>query len=343
MESPNLSKQRKLVFYVLTIALVAVFLEGLGWAYVLIKQARKPSLMEDDHFGWVTIPNVNSKREMPPYGIVEYSTLEDGFRVFGDTAGSRKVMVVGDSYTQARVVNDGRTYYQELGRRLDSEVFAFGSGGWGTFQQFMMIDRYVDEIRPDVVVWQMHGNDFYDNSWRLAATAGVSNYMVRPFYENGRAVYRYPHLSPIVRAILPRSVFLQVFSKYLRLLQPRTRWVEIDDPLMLESKYATASILDLAQKRLGSTPVVAFSASQKTGAPVNVALRELAEDAGFMFTTAPLDSVRAAESRGVVVNGRPYDAHWNDTGHQIAGAALADVLAPLLEAGVNSDSASANR
>ncbi|MGI9499777.1 MAG: hypothetical protein ACR2P3_07050, partial [Geminicoccaceae bacterium] len=60
---------------------------------------------------------------------VDYSTNEFGSRLWGDSSSSRpKVMIVGDSFTDAQEVSDDKTYYAVLKSKMDVEVFAYGVG-----------------------------------------------------------------------------------------------------------------------------------------------------------------------------------------------------------------------
>jgi len=66
-------------------------------------------------------------------------------------------------------VSDEDTYYAIIKRKLDAEVFAYGAGGFGTLQEYMILDRYVDMIHPSLILWQFCLNDFITTTrhWRL--------------------------------------------------------------------------------------------------------------------------------------------------------------------------------
>ena len=51
--------------------------------------------------------------------------------------------------TQALDASDDQTYFSIAGKILGSTVFAYGCSGYGTLQEYMILDRYIDEIRPD--------------------------------------------------------------------------------------------------------------------------------------------------------------------------------------------------
>jgi hypothetical protein len=84
----------------------------------------------------------------------------NGFRMFGDlNSGKPRVLVIGDSDTQAIEVSDDNTYYAILKQRLDIEVFAYGARGYGTLQELMILEKYYDVIKPDLVLWQYSIDD----------------------------------------------------------------------------------------------------------------------------------------------------------------------------------------
>ena len=68
-----------------------------------------------------------------------------GFRMFGNvSSGKPRVFVIGDSFTQATDVSDDKTYYAIVKRLLNVEVFAYGGGGYGSLQECMILDKYIE-------------------------------------------------------------------------------------------------------------------------------------------------------------------------------------------------------
>jgi hypothetical protein len=72
-------------------------------------------------------------------------------------------------------------------------IFAYGGGGYGTLQEYMILDRYVDKINPDMVLWQFCANDLIINSHELeSASFSNNNQMKRPYYENDQIKWLFP-------------------------------------------------------------------------------------------------------------------------------------------------------
>ena len=52
-------------------------------------------------------------------------------------------------------------------KELGIEVFAYGAGGYGTLQEYLILDEVIDEIQPTTMFWQFCNNDFTDNDHAL--------------------------------------------------------------------------------------------------------------------------------------------------------------------------------
>jgi lysophospholipase L1-like esterase len=97
-----------------------------------------------------------------------------------------RIAVLGDSYTEAIQVEEGRRYTSLLQETLNSrgglrgqsvEVLNFGVSGYGTCQELMLLENTVLRYRPDIVLLQfMTGNDVLDN------TRALSGDPMRPYF-----------------------------------------------------------------------------------------------------------------------------------------------------------------
>ena len=178
------------------------------------------SIVLDDTLGWRAragyqdlhvVTQTTSKGVKYP---VKRTQKEYGFRMFGDLRSTRpKVFVIGDSFTQAVQVSDDDTYYASLKDTLGVEVFAYGAGGYGTLQEYMILDQYVDMIKPTLILWQFCGNDFINNDPALeTASLFNNNGLKRPYWVDGHVVYLLPKAwSASVR------IFAQRHSRFLYL------------------------------------------------------------------------------------------------------------------------------
>lgn len=99
-------------------------------------------------------------------------------------AGTFRVAVLGDSYSEAMHVALEDTYWHLLDQKLESchpgkkvEVLNFGVAGYGTAQQYVVLEQVALKYRPDLVLLQFtNGNDVRNNSRALEPEKE------RPFY-----------------------------------------------------------------------------------------------------------------------------------------------------------------
>ncbi len=76
-----------------------------------------------------------------------------GKMVFGNPRSEKlKILIIGDSYTHGLGVKRKEMYYTTLKRELNAEIFAYSAIGYGTLQEGMVLDRYLEDIRPDLIL-----------------------------------------------------------------------------------------------------------------------------------------------------------------------------------------------
>ncbi len=351
-------KKTKSVLFKLTIAIAStlltlLILEGVVRLYFTINPAYRPRLAEEvipagtmrpeKTLGWETVPNQTYQIETTdacdnPY-IIEYTASRDGFRFYPETTKGNKprILIIGDSFTMAAEVSNDDTYYAHIAKTLDADTYVIGTGGFGTLQEYMLLDRYLDDIHPDLVLWQFCTNDFINNSFELELRAPQNNNGIRRPYlkPDGKIVYAIPRNFPALRS------FANNYSKLLYLILLRLDRantaegdieVEIEvtgktHPLLLESRDTTATVFHKIQDRLAGTPLYVFCVDDKE--PYFTVACEMFERQEIPFISGIADSVKAVEVTGTCV--RAADGfHWNPTGHAIVGEALADYLSTHL-------------
>jgi lysophospholipase L1-like esterase len=279
-----------------------------------------------------------------------YSDPELGWRgvaVMGDPSSPRpKILVVGDSFTtpDPHFVKAPDMYYSVLGHLLDAEIFAYGSGGYGTLQELMIIDRYLPRVRPDLIVLQVHSNDFINNSWELERTSYFNNnLMKRPYLLDGAVDYKFPtHFSGVcffmaTHSRLAYEVTIGVHrlgafatqAGYLRSVEKQIWQDGLAYPPFRRAVDITDELIARITRRAAPTPVVVFYAEWDDGGPFYASWRAILRRREVRVCEDVGSSVRAAEVRGEVVR-PPDNTHWNVAGHVIAARALAGCLGPQL-------------
>lgn len=311
-----------------TFLIMLLLLEGVLRGFFYIKKKYTPNAREyTELLGWQTSANQVFSQNHPVFGAVNYSTGKHGFRNFGDINTEKlKVMVLGDSYTQAGQVSDGETYYQYLMNHSDSiELFAYGCGGYGSLQEYMIVDTYIDSIKPDLILWQFCSNDIINNSHTLESQSFMNNnLMTRPYLIDGEIKMLFPKRDQGFTGYLVQSSYLlRLINTRVNLMRAKSddsieKHLTDDHPLMVESKNTTKEIFEKLKTRIGNTPVITFSVDELWE---NV-FQEISESHGFNFVKGIPQKVNQAKEKGMVVDGTPLDAHWNNNGHSIAGASI---------------------
>jgi hypothetical protein len=270
---------------------------------------------------------------------VDISQDENGFRMFGNPSSDRlKVLVIGDSHTQAVSVSNDKTYYAVLKGLLDVEVFAYGASGYGSLQELMIFSKYFDRVRPDLVLWQYSANDLINNSPELEAASSINNNgLVRPYWINHRISYILPKKQGRgVRlfALQHCRICYMVLNRLDRLAAKIEKTVETETGIggrahaaFLRSLAVTDEIIEKVSKVAGRVPIVAFivGGSSPFGPEYIEGLREISRRHNIIPLTDIDEAILGAEKKGAIV--RAADgSHWNELGHDIAGRAIADSL-----------------
>jgi len=99
--------------------------------------------------------------------------------------GVYRIAVLGDEYSEAMAVPVQQTWWWQLPRELQRcgfqpdkllEVLNFGVGGYGTAQEYVLLETRAMRYQPDLVLLQFSPNDVIDNSRELTADKD------RPFF-----------------------------------------------------------------------------------------------------------------------------------------------------------------
>ena len=277
----KLSLRKRVCF---SLAILVAFIGLLECVVRVVNYARARAVgrVLDDELGWKTLPDVSWTHSRSGYGSVTFSTQRYGFRRFGDPkTEKKKLLVMGDSFTHGTTVNDGNTYYDYLEKHADNvEVFAYGCGGYGTLQEFMIVDEYFDEIQPDLIIWQFCGNDIMNNVYELERVADENNMMVRPYLRDGKVVRLYPSDKKGVYAWLSQHSHLFRFFEsrltigngdFTKLLNTSEILARQDRSRLARS--VTSEILQRLRARVGNTPIIGFTIGDDVSSKFLVDLR----------------------------------------------------------------------
>jgi hypothetical protein len=228
------------------------------------------------------------------------------------------------------------------------EIYAYGGSGFGSLQEFIILDKHIDEIQPSLILWQYCGNDFINNSFELERMSRVNNNgMRRPYMsEEGRVFYATPVAFWQLREFAnEKSRLLYFLLSRLDIVSAglaRTNWANtfqsetVEDAIERQGRghtgfsraaRITEQIMKKVRERAGNLPIFAFSADDES--PYYEELKRISKTVGIEFMAGVPEAVRRAEHEGLIVRAADR-AHWNEQGHAIVAERISEYLAKNL-------------
>lgn len=213
------------IFLIYTSYLIIIFLI---FDFSLEKNLNKNSIVEeDDEIGWlikanteINFPQQTFKRKK--YNAVYKSSNVRGFREFGKlNSKNESILVIGDSLTGGPHTSNEKMYYSVIkdifdDNNINLEWFVTGTGGYGTVQHFLLLEKYFKIIKPSIILHQFCVNDFFDNSIEISKlSTSHDQYYRRPFFENNKITKVDSNFAKIYRFLYKHSfVFKKVDQIY---------------------------------------------------------------------------------------------------------------------------------
>ena len=291
---------------------------------------RVGAIQLDAELGWRATENyeeslTGSTKGGKPYSV-HRSQGRHGFRHFGDVNSVKpKLLVIGDSFTQASAVSDTKTYAALVGKVLGMEVFAYGAGGYGTLQEYMILDRYFDEIKPDLILWQFCINDFINNDNELEQSSTINNNgLTRPYLVDGVIAQRSP--KPIGQQVREwinhHSRFLYFVVSRIDRLRAVTATDSVEYDIEAQGSghagfrravQVTDQLMGRVRARVGNTPIVAFSCDNTE--PYDAAFAAISAHHRIQYWSDVPGVIQEAVRKEEDV--QTPDDHWNELGHKL--------------------------
>lgn len=297
-----------------------------------------PTYVAITKYGWAvpadTVQHRTIEDTSGQFREVTTRYFQNGFKRWGkpDT-GKRKMFVIGDSITEAVQVSNGEEWYSYLENQLSNvELYVYGAGGYGSLQEYMVFDDYIDSIHPDLILWQYCSNDYDNNLYELdLLDYPHNNHAVRPYLEENKIVYRLP----LLYAKLRQYSFIadRLMKKYdIFIMSHRTRQdfrdlteADIVRRKLLEEKsyHVTVEIMKNVKKRAKEIPIYFFNPCANSFERD----QKLASETGIVFLSGIAEYMNERrEGREVKVRN---DGHWNKLGNQLAGERLVKMFNEL--------------
>ena len=174
------STQRRWVFRILAItcaSIVAVLLAEITLR-LFVPDTRSPYIY-DEFTGTRLEPGHKFVFQSEGYSsnVINSRGLRDREHTLKKPADTFRIAILGDSFSEAFQVAQENTFWSVLERDLQAtselknrnvEVINFGVSGFGTIQEWQMLEHYVGDYAPDLVLLAfLPGNDVRNNSRQL--------------------------------------------------------------------------------------------------------------------------------------------------------------------------------
>ena len=298
----------------------------------------------DEELGWKLQPNIDVPSSQLEFGL-RVRTDAMGLRTSGHTdtwrSIPRRVLVAGDSFAFGWGVEGDQMFSARLqdalaANNVQAAVLNAGVPGFSTDQEYLLWRRLEAQVRPEVVVLLISGNDPpSDNTSSVPMNGAIYS---KPFFRitssglelrgvpvpDKQPAFEPSSLEPFKARLRPLAAYALGRQFNTRLHAPPSRENAPAIAAPSDSLTMTRSILAAFSRDLragGGTLLVALipSPSLRDG------LARICGAEGIAF----LDL-------GPAFEGRPdltfkYDGHWNARGHQAAANAVVTTLMRMLK------------
>lgn len=276
--------------------------------YDAVLHLSSPSINSESHpqFGWISPSSFSYEKDDPCYGKGRITYNSDGFRAPPMELASQAdiiVCILGDSTIHGYQMPDGihlpYLLTNELKKYYASPyVLPLAVGGYGTAQQFLLFEKFCQPLGPDLVISHWCDNDIINNDYELEKNSlGNNNMRKRPYFEEGRFVFRRPYPVQISDSL----DHMMVIKTLNLVVMKATLQDHQDSKQAIKNGWRVAEIL--LGRIAGSVPVAISLVSEKSSRAI-----ELYRSAGFHVATHP--DLTTSETC------MPRDPHANHDGHQ---------------------------
>jgi hypothetical protein len=201
----------------------------------------------DPDLGWAPVPNASA--EFSGSRTVSVRNNSIGLRdIEHDRGGRPKILFIGDSFTWGFDVETKDRFTEILRTRMpQADIVNAGVPGYGTDQEYLLLEKIWDTIKPDVVVLiYCSDNDRGDN----ASNMRYDGYY-KPYLEQADGRWQF-HGQPVPKSrrvyfaddVLVRNVWLArvAVSAWVQATNPR---ITVPDP----TEHLVAMMRDFVQAR----------------------------------------------------------------------------------------------
>lgn len=300
-----------------------------------------PFVVLNQEYGWQARSNCHficTRRDAAKIQHdVEIRTDENGFRMFGGPVSDGCcIFFIGDSYTFAEDATQSETYYAVAAAKLGLNAFAYGAQGFSTLQEYLVLDKWIDRIKPDLVILQLCHNDFINNSVELTRLSAKNQCQVdQPYLSpEGSIFYQNPGYGVFSSAVsmipsrLLHSLAYRIDNRKGIPLREDTIENVVEQegfnfPPFVKAVEITDRLLAMFRDRCGDTPLIVFNVDGRE--PYASAFNRICAKHGIEQIAGIPEAIETARRGGGGVVAEDQ-AHWTGAGHKICGEILSEKL-----------------
>ena len=155
--------QPSLIKRIVVILLMVLAFE-IAFRILNVENFRDEALIEDDYLGHLIRPDLDIVIQNADEMKVHIKTIDyTGIGLRDDKMENPHIVAVGDSHTFGLAVNESDLWLNILEKKLGKEVLNMGIGNYGLVQEERMINKYVKQINPEIILWQFSPNDYLES------------------------------------------------------------------------------------------------------------------------------------------------------------------------------------
>jgi hypothetical protein len=295
-------------------------------------EMERVGIVSDSTLGWVHNTQIKKSVKNNRCGekVVRLSPEHPLINKFPKYSADKNILFIGDSFTHAHEVSTGKAYFDVFEEKMKNKysVYAAGIGGFGNLQEYLTLVSVFDEVKPDIVMWQLCGNDVANNVYELDNSSFYNNQRPRPYLNlrNNRLDIKNPGFwlfdwSHGFRFVFHRLLLLDWKYK-LGLLDLFNSTIALDSKAReryeKQGLEVLERVLNNAMADFPNTKFYGFSVDGRYDKEYeNIFVKH-----GGVYFGEFYNYVDSTEG----TNCLPLDAHWNHLGNEVAGNMLSKLL-----------------
>ena len=322
----------------LIITLLAILALEFGFRFVRDLAKGSPWIaraenVDDSELGWALNPDKQSTTKTNACGeiVVRGPPASRYLNKVPRFKDGLPVLFVGDSFTQGTEVSNGALYYDVFEKNAGGRyaVSAAGVGGFSTAQEYVLLNKVFDLMKPRIVFWQMSDNDVAENVYIGTDISTVQE--PRTYYDPQHDLFTLRN--PAVWILQHSDAAKYLYGELLKVdrshpfgMQTAITWLTsagASTPVEQVERRGLEVAGTLIKKAINAHPNIRFIGFSG-GLQYDGDYKRLFEQHGGLYVAALATRMRTVSPARLDCG--PIDFHWNHEGNRIAGELLLQYL-----------------